>query len=77
MSEQDFWQSWSDLIGKDALVIQRVEKRVTVDPVPGWFEECHKVEIENLPPPSRMAKDFHFLLCKNFNGKEPVITGAW
>ena len=77
LSEQDFWQSWSDLIGKDALVVQKEDKLSASLAVPGWFKECHPVEMENLPPPERLAKDFHFLLCKNFTGKEPVTTGAW
>lgn len=77
LAEQDFWQSWSELKGKSALIVQKNETNNLTLAVPSWFEECNLVKIDNLPPPSRLAKDFHFLLCKNFTGKEPSITGAW
>jgi len=77
LSEQDYWQSWSELIDKDALVVSKEDSKDVINGVPGWFKKCQKVEINNLPPPERLAKDFSFLLCKNFTGKEPVITGAW
>lgn len=77
LSEQDFWQSWSELNGKNALVVQKDENNTLTSAVPAWFEECNQIQIENLPPLNRLAKDFTFLLCKNFTGKEPFISGAW
>jgi 4-amino-4-deoxy-L-arabinose transferase-like glycosyltransferase len=77
IAAKDFWQTWDELIGRDALIVQSQLESVTTAAVPTWFESCNKVEIEDLPPPSRMAKDYQFLFCKKFTGRAPNITGDW
>lgn len=77
LSEQDFWQTWEELKGKNAVVV--VSFNATDGPQEGlgWFASCADTELPGLPPESRQPKKYRFYICNNFSGKGPNISQAY
>ena len=77
LSEQDYWQTWEELKGRDALVVG--SSSFISDGKEGlpWFSSCQRIELPGAPSENRLAKPFSYLYCKKYNGKGPSISQAW
>lgn len=77
LSEEDFWQSWDELKGRDAIVIGSDDQLPTAEQSKKFFQQCEPLSIEGIPPKQRTAKPFGFLLCKGYTGAAPEISRAF